>query len=199
MIFHYYHIYADGLWRVPLAEHVDAIRRINDVVFTQVGIVGDPANRAEVIEQIPGSWVIADVSDQGWEQVTLEALHRELRHIDGPVLYAHTKGAANASAVNAVWRGCMTRNVVRRWGEAIRDLEHADLVGAHWLTPAAHPGKVGTPYFGGNFWWARPDYLAGLPAPSNETRYHAEAWVGQNNPVVVDRVPGWPGIGCKGH
>jgi hypothetical protein len=199
VIYHYYHIYADGLWRVPLAEQVSAIQGIDEMVTTRVGIVGSPQNRADVIEQLPGSWIIGDVADEGWEQVTLEIIRWDLPQIDGPVLYAHTKGAANASATNHAWRGCMIRNTVGRWREAVRDLEHADLVGVHWFTPEEHPDKVTTPFFGGNFWWARPDYLAKLPAPTYETRYHAEAWVGQNQPVIVDRQPGWPGLVCKEH
>jgi hypothetical protein len=81
------------------------------------------------------------------------------------------------------WRFCLDR------------LAGADAVGCHWITPDEYAARqVTTPFFGGNFWWARCGYLAGLAEPpSCETDRHlAEAWVGGGNPRVYDLRPGWP-------
>lgn len=205
MIHHFYHIYADGAWRVPLQEHAEAISKITEPIKVQVGIVGEvQANRISVMKQVLNlGWDVVTTDERGWEQITLDVIWATALEITGPVLYAHTKGAANCTPVNHAWRRCMTRNTIGMWedildalGDPDRDL---DLVGSHWLTPEAHPEMVQTPYFGGNFWWASHHYLRDLPPPSTESRYHAEAWVGQNEPNIWDLRPGWPGLDCRSH
>jgi hypothetical protein len=73
-----------------------------------------------------------------------------------------------------------------------------DAVGCHWLTAeqfsswAPQEFPDGTPFFGGNFWMARCDYLRGLPEPSTRSRFDAERWIGLGDPRVLDLRPGWP-------
>lgn len=203
MIHHFYHLYADGQWRIPLEGHAEAISKITEPIKVEVGVVAESQeNRLEVIEEILRlDWDVVSTSSSGWEQETLEMIWANSMEIDGPVLYAHTKGAANPTPVNHAWRGCMTRNTIGMWEDALDALEGDtyDVVGSHWLTPERYPEQVQVPYFGGNFWWANPTYLRTLPLPSNKNRYEAEAWLGQNRPRAWDLRPGWPGLGCRSH
>lgn len=207
MIRHFYHLYADGAWGQPLAEHVAAWRTVTAPKQLTIGIVGSVHNvglAGDTLPDLLDDYDAVDVSGGcGWEQDTLRLIVQALPNMYGGdlVLYAHTKGAANPSVTNTAWRGCMTRNLVRGWRSATQAVGNgADTVGCHWLTPQKHPRSVRVPYYGGNFWWATPEHLKRLPEPSDESRYHGEAWLGTvppNNPA--DFAPGWPGAGCVNH
>lgn len=200
MIRHYYHVYADGTWQDPVAEHLSALAGSALWPHITVGIVGGKTNRARVREALSvvpvDAWVEADT---GWEQVTLAALRRDLtRGIGGPVLYAHTKGASDSSLINVTWRRSMTRRVVGGWRNCLDHLADVDAVGCHWLTPAEYPTLVESPFFGGNFWWANTDYLRTLPPLRRDTRWDAESWIGLGDPTVHDLLPGWPSMALCG-
>lgn len=135
-----------------------------------------------------------------FEEVTLNKL-RECS-IDNPgakVLYTHTKGAYTVHLINEVWRVTMATRLITPWHVRLADLEEVDAVGLHWLTPGM-TDQSGTrvakhSFFGGNFWWARADYLATLPllpTLTAATRYRAEHWIGRGKPKVKDLSPGWP-------
>lgn len=203
MIHHFYHIYADGNWRAALEEHQRALSSLmehNDVEVT-VGIVGSQPNRQVVQNYLSRDWWKAEFDD-GWEQQTLDLIfaHGGIE-ADDLVLYAHSKGAANPSDVNTVWRRCMTQKLIIDWRTPLAELAAGhDTVGVHWLTPEEHPDTVQVPYYGGNFWWASAAHIRRLSAPTYETRYHAEAWLGSVRPDrPKDLQPGWPGAGCKDH
>lgn len=206
---HYYHVWAGGSWPVPVREHAQALGAAGFPGPVTVGLVGPPADRQaarEVIEimfatsgaPVPDSWVEAD---EGYEEVTLSALHRDARAgpADYPVLYAHTKGARDDTAYNAMWRWSMTAHVVGGW-RACAGLVSGDYdtAGCHWITPEQyhnppdHP--VLTPMYGGNFWWSRTSYLRRLPAPSQDYRHQAEEWIGLAAPRACDLLPGWPSL-----
>ena len=93
MIRHYYHVYADGYWHTPVAEHLDALAESGLKPHLTVGVVGEPANRRAVRVALRfagvARWIEANT---GWEQVTLDALRQDAASHDDPVLYAHTKG-----------------------------------------------------------------------------------------------------------
>jgi hypothetical protein len=165
-----------------------------------VGLVGDDRDRDAARQRItmlctswdlpqPVNWVEAD---DGWEQVTLDQVYKDVQEIPGEyaVLYAHTKGAHGDTDGNAAWRRSMTRHVVHGWEECVAHLDTVQAVGCHWISNDHVPENP--PFFGGNFWWARASYLRTLPPPDNESRWHAELWVGQGHPVVWDFKPGWP-------
>lgn len=98
----------------------------------------------------------------------------------------------------------MERVVIWNWQHCVEALEQAfDTCGAHWLThqkyPMIHPTQR---YWGGNFWWARSDYLRTLPRiaeDSDAARYEAEVWIGKSPwlPHIVDFAAHWPMTGCK--
>ena len=88
----------------------------------------------------------------------------------------------------------MTAACVTQWRHRVADLETADAVGLHWLTPEAFPAYVSTPFFGGNFWLARTGYLAGLKSlqADDTNRYKAESWIGTGSPRVKALSETWP-------
>lgn len=200
MIQHFYHLYADGEWEQPLAEHMEALATIPQRMQVTIGIVGSIENRAKVLAKTPSSWWPVHWTE-GFEQQTLELIYLNAWSFTGPVLYAHSKGAAYPTPVSDMWRGCMTRHLINDSSKVLAHLDAgADTVGVHWLTPEAYPDSVQIPYYGGNFWWSTAEHLRRLPPPSNETRYHAEAWLGTVRPDnPVDLEPGWPGAGCAHH
>lgn len=204
-VHHYYHIYADGDWKPALSEHLSAMKEgFPSQPLTDASVVGSPPSVMETYGSLPLDWDVY-LFDDGWEQRTLRLIYEDVQNgliePDDQVLYAHTKGAANPSAINTAWRGCMTRHLVSGADKALALLaEGADTVGCHWLTPEEYPESVLTPYYGGNFWWATGAHLARLDAPSNDTRYHAETWLGSvvpHNPVSL--ATGWPGLACAHH
>src|SRR6478752_4262558 len=87
---HFYHLYADGEWGRPFAEHLNALDRIGVPYRVTCGVVGTPENRAEAIRYIPDGWEVVEFDD-GFEHRTLNLIDERLT--DLPVLYAHTKGA----------------------------------------------------------------------------------------------------------
>jgi hypothetical protein len=118
------------------------------------------------------------------------------------VLYLHTKGAIhNGNPVMDQWRRCMERACVWNWKECINAMENngTESCGAHWLTPEVHPFIGNTAYWGGNFWWAKSDFINTLPTIDvSLSRYEAEVWIGRGprRPRVRDFSPHFPMQGC---
>lgn len=198
MIRHYYHVYADGLWREPVAEHVAALADITEPMTVTVGLVGaeQACDEVRAVLAEAGLEVASFVQEAvGWEQVTLQQLSADLTtgH-SSPVLYAHTKGAHDPSPINIVWRRSMTRHVIGDWRTCLDALGEFDAAGCHWLTADRWPDLVQNPFFGGNFWWATADYLRKLPPLDCNNRWDAEKWVGLASPRVYDLLPGWPSL-----
>ncbi len=195
---HVYHAWLRGdAWPAIVTEHLEALRGFDGPVI--VGMVGEPdaqaqlralfkdARRAARFVAVPGEW----------EQGTMELVRAwALEHPEDAVAYAHTKGASQPTEFNARWRQSMARHVIEGWRHC-RELllDGHDAVGPHWL----HPNEFGesvmgkVPFFGGNYWMARCDYLQRLPPVSDEDRWGSERWIGTGNPTVVDLAPGWPG------
>lgn len=201
---HFYHVWADGAWTVPVREHFAALAASVFPGPVQVGLVGEETARrhaqARIRDLWPGELTVCASAATGFEQVTLSRLHEHARSGDACrfILYAHTKGAYRAESLNDLWRRDMTAHVVSGWKSAAALLDSGyDAVGAHWLTPGtASPDRTvttdGPPFFAGNFWLATSAYLATLGEPDTATRYHAEGWIGTGNPRVHDLAPGWP-------
>jgi glycosyltransferase involved in cell wall biosynthesis len=192
---HFFHLYADGDWGRPVAEHLNTLDRIGVPYRVTCGVVGSPKNRAEAIRCLPDSWEIIEFSD-GFENRTLSLIQERLT--DLPVLYAHTKGAGFPLEYSDPWRACLTRQVVGRWRTNLQALTSNDMVGAHWLIPEAWE-DVDVPYFGGNYWWATADHLRKLGPVDTSDRFGSERWVGSVPATVLNLVSGWPGPECATH
>jgi len=144
------------------------------------------------------------------ELPTLARLQRWLPdHPGWSVCYCHTKGASRpGDPLRDAWRRCMTRHVIWNWRKCVADLEAgADSVGCHWMTPerwgaALLPTK--TPYWGGNFFWAKASFLLTLPKLTEDEKsmadfYLPERWIGEGprRPAVRDYHPNaWPSLKC---
>jgi hypothetical protein len=198
MLAHFYHVYADGAWREPLAGHLAALDESGlgaALDHKAAGVVGSPANCQAAIAALGPDWQIAVTAGAGHEDVTLRALHA-FAALDGKVFYAHTKGAGNPSRANTFWRRRMTACCAGGWERAVTALDTHDCAGPHWLTAMEYwecPSPPWRAWFAGNFWWARLDFLRRLPVPAGGDRYAAERWIGGTvTPVVLDLLPGRP-------
>lgn len=136
------------------------------------------------------------------ELPTLNYLQKWLPgHEDWYVLYHHCKGAIHkGEGAYHAWRRRMQSATVDNWQRAVEAMDNgSESVGAHWLTPEQWPSLVGSPFWGGNFWWAKASFLLTLPTiPETATTraefYIAESWIGSgpHRPIVTDYHPGWP-------
>ena len=207
---HWYHIWAGdrwhgSAWHRPAVEHFGTLAGAQFPGEVYVGVVGDLSERAGVLRFLAEAWPGAKAvvqADEGYEQVTIDAMHIWSKTVpDGtPVYYAHTKGALNDSLPNALWRRAMDELTAGCWYDRVADLREYDAVGLHWLTHEQFPEYINPrkPMFGGNFWWARAGYLAGLepvtgtPERPPVNRWEAEGWLGQGFPKIRDLRPGWP-------
>ena len=220
-ILHIFHVFADGQWKDAVTEHFAALDEsglAGQLGAMGIGMVGSMENRVAVREYIateilpsagPALQSLAErgdlqnltlaSADEGWEQVTMQCLPSmatqmvadKLLQGDACILYAHTKGAWDASEINIWWRRSMTHDVINRWRECVTMLRQGyDAAGPHIIPP-----QHGGPFFGGNFWWATADYITRLPALSWETRHNAENWIGLGGGKLFDVRPGWPGFG----
>ncbi len=111
-------------------------------------------------------------------------------HPDHHVLYHHMKGLSYPPGTGlhdqmSNWRWCMQTHCVERWQECVKYLDEGyEAAGVHYHTPETYPGPGHVPFFAGNFWWARGDFLRTLPKLEPEKhlaggRYEAEAWLGR--------------------
>jgi hypothetical protein len=187
---HFFHVFADGNFSTPIVQHFSEVRRcglLGVLDSVRVGIVGGFENRVRVLElfaELDVTVTVVAEADEGWEQVTLTELHEFAKQDDGFVLYAHTKGAWSNDRMAHPWRFSMIHDTVTRWRECVKALDFVQTAGAFWQESAMIEHQDHEHFFGGNFWWARSDYVAGLPPLKNEHRFQAEGWVGLGSPSV---------------
>jgi hypothetical protein len=190
---HFYHVYADGHWEDAAFAHVEALESsglLDELDEMFLGIVGGVEKRAVVKRELPG--VVITECDEGWEQVTLQALHEYSKENSAKILYAHTKGAWSNSELARQWRVSMTYDTVTRWREAVEALQECDVAGPYWFQ-SREPEHVDHEHiFGGNFWWARSDYVSTLDPVQTDTRFRAEGWVGLKQPRAHVLRTGYP-------
>jgi hypothetical protein len=190
---HFYHVFADGDWQTASQEHLQALidsELIDNLDDMFLGIVGSEPNRDTVKRELPGI-VIAE-AETGWEQVTLNAVHEFAQTDTGAIFYAHTKNAWARSNVAAAWRTSMTHDTVTRWKECVYALRAVETCGPHMMRSSLPEHREHEFFFGGNFWWARSNYVATLPPVKTEHRYQAEGWIGLNNPTMHNLRQGEP-------
>ena len=90
----------------------------------------------------------------------------------------------------------MTIGVVERWRSCVEKLERGyDTVGCHWLTPDAYRQIVSSPFYGGNFWWAKADYIRKLPEPTTGTRPRGRGMARTGQPQRFRRATGLSDVG----
>ena len=168
-----------------------------------VGVNGDDAQALLALALEPAkSMLHGHGAGARSELPTLAVLRRWLKP-GWLVFYHHTKAVTHpGEKLYENWRNCMERACVWNWRDCVRNLEtHYQSVGAHWLTPEVYGSSVKSPFWGGNFWWARSEYLLTLPAlkeqaDCREDFYLAENWIGSGpkRPLVLDYAPHWPDL-----
>lgn len=188
---HYHHVYAAPGWQRIVTEHCEALVKTGmldgRISTVSLGICGPEHDQ---VADFCRQWFDVDVvaeSEQGWEQLTLTALWEDAQRgdIGDAVLYTHTKGITEPADY---WRGEMTDHLVADWEKCVKALEANEVVGCHWMIN----DEWRIPFFGGNFWWARRSVIERLPQPPTNSRWEAEVWLGQANPVALDVNPGHP-------
>lgn len=203
---HFFHLYADGDWQVPVSEHFDALTSsglYGALDTIHIGFVGSARNIAAAQDALRDyDFETCAAVEQGYEQETLDQLWRFAQHHDGLVFYAHTKGAANYAAINDPWRRSMTHHNVVDWWTPVDALTRGgkSIAGCHWikgnpdderlveawrtrqLNPPGLDGVGGM--FGGNYWWTRLELIRQNCAPSRSSRFDAEHWLGQLSEVM---------------
>lgn len=201
---HFYHLYvgtsdSPSDWQPIVAEHIGALQGADFPGPSYIGLVGGLAHRVYARRWIMRNWPGADIfvqRDEGFEQVTLRALHSWAKGqpSDRAVFYTHSKGVLSKHPKNEAWRRELTADLFEQW-----ELTEAcvtgsfDVVGSNWLTPEEFGWEgVTSPFFAGNFWAAHAGYLASLPEVGTQTRFQAEAWIGLNNPRAASIRSGWP-------
>jgi hypothetical protein len=207
---HFYHVYAAGAWRAPVAEHFAGLRDASYAGDVRLGLIGSPDEIADVerylTREFPGvPYRVAVTASRGYEQVTLRALRAYAQDAPPgqPVFYAHSKGASYSEDLAAAWRHAMWHCNVISWQQMTAELAGGgyDVAGCHWLTREtvleAPPGFRGK-FFAGNYWHATAGYLASLEPVSGADRHDAETWIGTGDPRVFDFAPGGPG-GIRPH
>lgn len=188
-VWHFYHVFADGWWPPAVYEHLLAIKRSGlPLDYVCIGIVGRDHERVRVVRQYLAS-ELGDAefvtADEGFEQVTIQAMAARLTGGPIAVLYAHDKGSYHSDEPATLWRRSMTHHLVCHWRRCLDLLaDNYDAAGCHWKEPER--------YFAGNCWWANATYLATLPPVGMRDRGDAETWIGRGNPQVYDLRPGWP-------
>jgi hypothetical protein len=199
---HWYHVFAVPGWERIVDEHLSALQTsglATELGVLHLGLVGPEEQREKAAARFRAVMPVEIVAeaDEGWEQVTLTALHHAVTGgLGGVFLYAHTKGVAYHSEWNDAWRRSMTLCLVAEWRKCLVLLEQHAAVGCHWLTPPSAEFEVRNPFFGGNFWWAFASVIRGLEPPALDSRHDAEAWLGSAGLAnVADRTPGWPSYG----
>ena len=187
---HFYHLYQAGNWVEAVTEHTKALvdsGLADELSEVRIGLVGTDALAPATVFLDHGIQpVFVACAPFQWEQLTINKIREHVIRSDDYVLYAHTKGSANESELNTAWRRSMTYYMVMCWREAVEHLSDVETVGCHWIEEGNH--------WGGNFWWARSQYLRTLPKPSDLSRFFAESWMSANPPSRVDMNPGWPAM-----
>ena len=165
----------------------------------KVYVNGTPEETAVIASVCdPKTQLICNGTEANTEIPTLVQLREwATQNPDAAILYHHTKGVSTPNQADK-WRLRMEAFMVWNWLDCVDRLQNGvDAVGCHWLTPEGNPGTISSPFFGGNFWWAKSEYvsrLPQLPPDTWENRYEAESWIGRGNPRprIFDPSPGWP-------
>jgi hypothetical protein len=187
-IYHFYHIYADGLWQIPVDQHFKALKKskLYDSLTcpVKIGFVGNNENINNVKNFLNinnYNYEIVSIKSDGWEQVTQQELYNFSQYNDGYILYAHTKGSHSQQYPNIPWRETMTKYNVLNWNDCINKInEGYDATGIYWMNSlgAEHIGHNN--FYAGTFWWTTLDFIKKLPPPNYEHRHRAEGWIGLN-------------------
>lgn len=176
---HFYHLYVDGLWEDLFRNHIESVissglvREIENITLGVVGSQGEKAKCIAILDSYDIPYKICSYTQDGWEQETLRYLYLASLDSDGVSLYAHSKGSSSLEVIQHIWRNIMTHMTITHWSECVNLLNTYDTVGAFYVkSDFSH-----NPFYAGNFWWAKNEYLRTLGNPPNNNRWEAETWL----------------------
>lgn len=185
-IHHFYHVYSNGSWEIPLTEHIKALADSELLKYLdtfQIGLVGSPHTRERVKQYLDSeniNYSICVEVDDGWEQETQDMIWEFSKKNDGYIFYAHTKNSVNINPLHVAWRKSMTYFNVILWKLCV-DLLDQDYcaVGCHYLEGGNEFTKTESGFFAGTYWWTHLKYVRNFPhKPLRTSRYDAEGWIG---------------------
>lgn len=184
-----YHLCTIGSWREIATSQVAAwkdaglLERSRAILAAVVG----PEHQAgvELLSEALGEKlvVVHETADAArFERPILEHAARYFGETEPLALgawYVHSKGVSPQHQGNKAvgdWRRYMEHFVIAGWRDCLAALDAHDICGVNWRRqPSRH--------FSGNFWWARPRYIADLPKRIDDDPHAPEAWIGTNQPL----------------
>jgi Glycosyltransferase family 10 (fucosyltransferase) C-term len=190
-VFGFYHLCTINTWREVLEEQLErwadsglgaATRRIFASVVGPDAQEGGSALAAACGRRLEVIHMSEDRSDG--ERPVLQYARGFCEHqepLAKACWYMHAKGVSEPQCRNptvADWRRLMEHFVVERWQDCVDGLDDHDACGVNWH-------QVPAPHFSGNFWWAKPRYLASLPLHIGRAPFDPERWIGSNQPHVL--------------
>jgi hypothetical protein len=184
-IFGFIHVAMANHWRQILNEQFLKMRASGlwdrtDRIF--VGLIGPQPQEFESCD--PKVTVAISESDYRLaEMATLCFLQQHCKTHHCLVYYLHTKGVFRTGPGQEQWRRAMEHFIILRHRDCLAALESHDTCGINF-------GRCDwCQFYGGNFWWARSEYirtlpdirtLEPLPALEPSPRHIAERWIGEN-------------------
>lgn len=199
----WYHCVLDGP-RIPSHRHAVSVmeeqmralavsRLVRVANEIHIGHNGSDSNSLLALSLSPANSILHHHPNGETELTTIADLRAWLKP-GWFVLYHHIKGVQfPGNEIWRRWRHCMTRACVWNWQDCVAALSSGkDMAGAHWMTCRKWPMIPSSQqYWGGNFWWAKSDYLLKLPKVPEDcvfNRYEAEVWVGrcEGEPKTLD-------------
>jgi hypothetical protein len=177
-----------GRWREILAElwtTADQAGLLSEVERMHINTVARGGRLKKFGPPLDGDprvlWMSeADHNADAWEIATLERLPGLVK-ADDFVCYIHTKGTLHPLEPGyQEWRRYMAWGVLERWHDCVSALEAGATSAGVELCLAPWRDLVRAPFWAGNFWWARGEYLLSLdPALLDKrNRWSAEGWIG---------------------
>jgi hypothetical protein len=139
---HFYHIWADGNWQIPLTEHLIALHDsglYDELNTLKIGIVGSEENIEKVKEYLQNnagdkeSIVIEKVD--GVEQDTMDKMVEFSIDNDGHVFYANTKGSLEDVKYEHDFRRELNKTLIGDWKSWETLLSEYSIVGAYYVVP----------------------------------------------------------------
>ena len=180
-----YHIATMGNWKEIVQEQIDT--------FAKSGL-GDACDRMTVtvvgnqIEEVYPLFsclkfyqkvkIIHSSEDfHQYEFPGIEAVRQiALQDPNARILYVHSKGVTHygkpSEQPSRFWRRYMEYFVIERWEDCINALVEADICGVDWTQSTS-----GLPFYAGNFWWAKGEYVLTCKLNYNN-RFDCEAFIG---------------------
>jgi hypothetical protein len=187
----FYHIacMGDG-WRAIVTEQLRLFRHAGLAAVTSA-VLGTESDRDWCIAAAAALGVtlavpVCEANFARFEGPTLQLAWKWAGgHPHAAVLYAHTKGVTTPTCpMKKAWRRLMGKHVVADWRRNMIVLQKADAVGIALFDSGY------APFFAGNFWMARCDWIKELPSPVAfdqafsaqhphlDSRIYAEMWLG---------------------